>query len=445
MENIIWRKKVQAIIAAFVAYTIAVVADPVLETIGMLTGGDLLDIVGKVYDALTGEALLVYGEWYEVLRVYETLTGESSLDFFDLAEYLVQFVIIAGYFMLLGSLKEFSRIQTNEEDRASVMEVRKSYIFLLVAAIADFIPIIGGVLWLIFYIIAYAKLIGGFKRLSKSEQIPQIASDGFRGLKSCVIWILVGGIISIIPVVGDALNGLINIVVFFVMLHNWKKVRNNGPEVNEANLLITQNEEESAEAETKRLRTTYLWLSVYFVISFLLTCIDRILIHPLLSEFIANEAYDSYGLYSMIVFLVKKLIYLGMYLCLFSITSNSNGKFRLGCVLLICRSLLTILFEILISTGQFDYEVSEFYYANGQYLNWCVYLPLYVLGFIFMGLGLKANNAVKAMLFIYPMYSVLYYIIEIPFGVEAIVDIIYAVAIPLALFKGEKILALFKK
>lgn len=424
MENIIWRKKVQAIIAAFVAYTIAVVADSVLETIGMLTGGDLLDIVGKVY---------------------ETLTGESSLDFFDLAEYLVQFVIIAGYFMLLGSLKEFSRIQTNEKDRASVMKVRKSYIFLLVAAIADFIPIIGGVLWLIFYIIAYAKLIGGFKRLSKSEQIPQIASDGFRGLKSCVIWILVGGIISIIPVVGDALNGLINIVVFFVMLHNWKKIRNNGPEVNEANLLIAQNEEESAEAETKRLRTTYLWLSVYFVISFLLTCIDRILIHPLLSEFIANEAYDSYGLYSMVVFLVKMLIYLGIYICLFSITSNSNGKFRLGCVLLICRSLLIILFNILISTGQFDYEVSEFYYANGQYLNWCVYLPLHVLGFIFMGFGLKANNAVKTMLFIYPMFAVLSNIIEIPYGVEAIIDIIYAVAIPLALFKGEKILALFKK
>lgn len=418
MENIIWRKKVQAIIAAFVAYTIAVVADSVLETIGMLTAGDLIDIGWKLHHTLAGDI--------------------SSLDLFDMAEYLVQFVIIAGYFMLLGSLKEFSRIQTNEEDRASVMKVRKGYIFLLVAAIADFIPIIvGGVLWLIFYIIAYAKLIGGFKRLSKSEQIPQIASDGFRGLKSCVIWILVGGIISIIPVVGDALNGLINIVVFFVMLHNWKKVRNNGPEVNEANLLIAQNEEESAEAETKRLRTTYLWLSVYFVISFLLTCMR----HPLLSEFFANEAYDS----SMIVFLVKRLIYLGLFLCLFSITSSSNGKFRLGCVLLICRSLLIILFNILFFTGQFDYEAREFYHANVQYLNWCVYLPLHVLGFIFMGFGLKANNAVKAMLFIYPMFAVLSYIIEIPYGVEAIVDIIYAVAIPLALFKGEKILALFKK
>lgn len=423
MENIIWRKRVQAIIIAFVAYTIATVADSVLETIGMLTGGDLLDIIETVY---------------------ETFTGESSIGFFEMGEYLVQFVIIAGYFMLLGSLKEFSKIQPSEEDRTSVMKVRKGYIFLLVAAISDFIPIIGGILWLIFYIIAYAKLIGGFKSLGKSEQIPQIASAGFKGLKSCVIWILVGGIISIIPVVGDALNGLINIVVFFVMLSDWKKVRNNGPEAYETNLLIAQNEEESVETESKRLRTIYLVLSGYFVVEFIITFIDITLINPFLRELVANEAYDSYSL-SMTIFYVKRLIYLGLYVYLFFNATNSNGKFRLGCILLICRTLLIILVNVLISTEQIDYEVYEFYYANSQYFNYCIYLPLYILGFIFIGLGLKANNVVKAMLFMYAMIAILYNVIEIPIGVELIVDIIYAAVIPLALFKGEKIVALLKK
>lgn len=423
MENIIWRKRVQAIIIAFVAYTIATVADSVLETIGMLTGGDLLDIIETVY---------------------ETFTGESSIGFFEMGEYLVQFVIIAGYFMLLGSLKEFSKIQPSEEDRTSVMKVRKGYIFLLVAAISDYIPIIGGILWLIFYIIAYAKLIGGFKSLGKSEQIPQIASAGFKGLKSCVIWILVGGIISIIPVVGDALNGLINIVVFFVMLSDWTKVRNNGPEAYETNLLIAQNEEESVETESKRLRTIYLVLSGYFVVEFIVTFIDITLINPFLRELVANEAYDSYSL-SMTIFYVKRLIYLGLYVCLFFNATNSNGKFRLGCILLICRTLLIILVNVLISTEQIDYEVYEFYYANSQYFNYCIYLPLYILGFIFIGLGLKANNVVKAMLFMYAMIAILYNVIEIPIGVELIVDIIYAAVIPLALFKGEKIVALLKK
>lgn len=424
MENIIWRKRVQSIIIAFVAYTIATVADSVLETIGMLTGGDLLGIIETVY---------------------ETFTGESSIGFFEMGEYLVQFVIIAGYFMLLGSLKEFSKIQPSEEDRTSVMKVRKGYIFLLVAAILDFIPIIGGILWLIFYIIAYAKLIGGFKSLGKSEQIPQIASAGFKGLKSCVIWILVGGIISIIPVVGDALNGLINIVVFFVMLSDWKKVRNNGPEANETNLLIAQNEEESIETESKRLRTIYLVLSGYFVVEFIVTFIDITLINPFLSELAANEAYDSYSLYPMINFYVRRLIYLGLYVYLFFNATNANGKFRLGCILLICRTLLLTLVNVLFNAEQVDYEVCEFYYANSQYFNYCIYLPLYILGFIFIGLGLKANNVVKAMLFMYAMIAILYNVIEIPIGVELIVDIIYAAAIPLALFKGEKIVALLKK
>lgn len=207
MENIIWKKKTNIIITALVIYTVASIAGDILETVGdLISGGGLLWAIMSAF-------------------------SESSLSVFDVIEYLIQFLVIGGYLLLLSSLKDFSKLQKNDEDENSVMRVRWGYIFMVIAAFVGFIPLVGKFVALVFYILAYVRFIQGYKRLGMSDYIPDMAGQGFAVLKSCVVWILVGRVFSILPVIGVIIDTVINLVVFFVMLSKWRQIGDNGPEI----------------------------------------------------------------------------------------------------------------------------------------------------------------------------------------------------------------------
>lgn len=207
MKNVIWKKKTNAIIAALVVYTIASIAGDVLETVtDIIFGGGLLETIISAF-------------------------SESSLSMYDIIEYMIQILVVGGYLLLLSSLKDFSKLQTNDIDENSVRKVRLGYIFMVIAALIGIIPLVGKLIALVFYVLAYVRLIQGYKRLGKSDCIPEMASRGFVTLKRCVVWILVGRILSILPIIGVIIDVVINLIVFFVILSKWRQIGNNGPEI----------------------------------------------------------------------------------------------------------------------------------------------------------------------------------------------------------------------
>ena len=207
MKNVIWKKKTNVIIAALVVYTIASIAGDVLETVtDIIFGGGLLETIISAF-------------------------SESSLSMYDIIEYMIQILVVGGYLLLLNSLKDFSKLQTNDIDENSVRKVRLGYIFMVIAALIGIIPLVGKLIALVFYVLAYVKLIQGYKRLGKSDYIPEMASRGFVTLKRCVVWILVGRILSILPIIGVIIDVVINLIVFFVILSKWRQIGNNGPEI----------------------------------------------------------------------------------------------------------------------------------------------------------------------------------------------------------------------
>ena len=94
---------------------------------------------------------------------------------------------------------------------------------------ADFIPVIGGIAWLVLMIIGYVKLLSGFKALKTSATWTDDARSGAGLIYSSTIWLLVGAVISIIPFVGGFLNALITLVIFFTILRGWKKIQAGAP------------------------------------------------------------------------------------------------------------------------------------------------------------------------------------------------------------------------
>ena len=148
MQDSPWKRSVVALIAAFCIYTLCGIA------------ADIVEFVNNIKD---GVSLL------------SILSGEEEsmrLDLGDMAGYLLQALVIIGYLIFFSSLGQFARLQEAESDREQLLRVRTGYILLLLAAVADFIPVIGWIISLVLFIVGYVKLIGGYGRLKSQQPFP---------------------------------------------------------------------------------------------------------------------------------------------------------------------------------------------------------------------------------------------------------------------------------
>ncbi len=199
MENFEWRKCVSSITSAILLYTLTGI------------GADVLELAGYIKGAA------------EVLSSWDFSFAPDEM---DVAQYLCMALCVLGYFSFFSGLSKFSKLQRTTSDRDSVMKARSGYIFLLVAVVLDFIPVIGGLLGFIFVIIGYVKVLSGFRALRDSRSFPRGARGGASTIRSATIWLLIAGLIGCIPIVGNAIESLITLITFFVVLNGWGTIQN---------------------------------------------------------------------------------------------------------------------------------------------------------------------------------------------------------------------------
>ena len=174
-ENSSWSQYTGMIIKAIWIYTIA-------------------GIFGAIFGAI--DRLL------NPVSILAALSGEDMPgSTFGTLDTICQILVIAGYALFFLNIKKFVDIQRTDADRKAAKDIYTAYILLIVAIVADFIPVIGGIAWLVLMIIGYIKLLSGFKALKTSA----------------------------IPFVGGFLNALITLVIFFTILRGWKKIQTGGP------------------------------------------------------------------------------------------------------------------------------------------------------------------------------------------------------------------------
>ncbi len=206
MTNSIWSKTIGTLVGSIILYTLASIVGDICDLVDNLTS------VGDIMNMFSG--------------------GKSSgPSVAEILGYICSVLVIVGYCLFFRSIIQFTEIQTTPEDQENANRIRQSYILLIIAILVDLIPVVGRFIALIFLIISYVKQLKGYKGLSQSHTWTQKAKEGASSLHSAAIWTLVAAILGIIPVVGGAIEGIIDFILFFVILNAWKRIQYEEPAV----------------------------------------------------------------------------------------------------------------------------------------------------------------------------------------------------------------------
>lgn len=322
MENIYWKKTVGTLIGAIWLYTLA-------------------DIAGSINDAV--DAVLNPAGLMDMMQSLMEGGGSSfAPDMSDMLGWLFSLLSLAGYYLFFSSLTRFAQLQSNGQDCEHVYSVRKAYILMLIAVFVSFIPVLGGLAGFILMIVAYAKMLSGYRGLKQSPTFPEEARQGAATLYACTVWVLVGCILGAIPLVGDFIEGIITLVVFFVVLSAWRRIKNAAPELTaEENAAFSRNESSSSAAQ----KMTGNVLLVMFGIDVLVSLVYFVLN----SGLIAVEPYVIYvengtrsfnqGLLGLFSSLFSQLFML--VLCIYMLSNrrlllSACSKFGIGILILTC-------------------------------------------------------------------------------------------------------------
>jgi len=163
------------------------------------------------------------------------MNGDIGADIFmpdewDVAQWVMLVLEIIGYVMYLSGLKKFSTEQ-QQGDAESVMKVRSGAIWMLVGVIVGHIPVIGKFFKLIFVIIGFMDMLGGYKALKRSQTFP--ATTGAGTLHSALVLQLIGVLIGILPFMGFV-EVICDIIVFFMIISGWSAIKNANLKRNES-------------------------------------------------------------------------------------------------------------------------------------------------------------------------------------------------------------------
>lgn len=211
MENIYWKKTVGTLIGAIWLYTLADLAASIAGAVNELLNPS--GVMGMLKDLMDGGS------------------GAPSLSMGDIIEGMFSILVVIGYYLFFQSLTRFARLQRNSQDGEHVSTVRTAYILMVVALLADFIPMIGWLISFVLMVISYVKMLSGYRGLKKSFTFPVEAREGAVTLYSCTIWTLVGYVLGCIPLIGGVIEGIITLVVFFTILSAWGRIKNAAPEM----------------------------------------------------------------------------------------------------------------------------------------------------------------------------------------------------------------------
>ncbi len=150
-----------------------------------------------------------------------SLSG-GGFGIWNVLEILATVAVIYGYWLFIKSLDIFKQ-QVNPADAPRIGSIRTATILSIVAAIVACIPmlgLVGGILNLI----AWILLLIAYANLKSSVTFPEGARRGMSKLFTAMILGIIGWVIGLIPVIGDAIEVILEIVAFILVLLGWKNV-----------------------------------------------------------------------------------------------------------------------------------------------------------------------------------------------------------------------------
>ncbi len=231
MTNSTWYKTVDKLVGGILLYTLADIASSICDLV------DSASNVGDMMNMFSGRG---------------SMGGPSGA---EITGWICSVLVIVGYILFFRAIVKFSTVQTNKTDEENAVRIKQSYIFLILATLMDFIPVAGDFIALIFLIISYVKQLKGYKGLSQSKVWTSEARKGASTLHTVVVWTLIAAILGLIPLVGDAIEGIIRFILFFVVLSAWRRIQRNEP--NGENVILEDEEDNDDKHVSPRSSATY--------------------------------------------------------------------------------------------------------------------------------------------------------------------------------------------
>jgi hypothetical protein len=177
----------------------------------------------KVFNGIL--LFVLSGIVYNILSPIESLLGIAGggvADTLSIICYLLLVGIIAGYVLTLLGLSSFATI-LEDADGEAIRKVRLAFILVLIGTGLEFVSLLGFVCTVL-YIIAYIIMLLGYSALKKSPTFP--ATKAASTLFTAMILLLIGAILDFIPLIGDFLEGVLNIIAYIMMFLGWSKIKN---------------------------------------------------------------------------------------------------------------------------------------------------------------------------------------------------------------------------
>ncbi len=151
-------------------------------------------------------------------------TFDFSIGVLDVLVWVVGIGVICGYVIFLMGLGQWKPM-LKEGDAKAVGQIWLGVILGLAATVFDMIPWFGWFAGLI-YIASFILMLLGYNALKSSVTFPEPGKSGANKLFIAMILMLVGAVIGFIPIVGDFIEIVLDIVAFFMVLAGWKAIKN---------------------------------------------------------------------------------------------------------------------------------------------------------------------------------------------------------------------------
>lgn len=164
-----------------------------------------------------------FGDYLDLFEFFAGggVEGFASEVATDIALYLLT---IIAYITCMCGLGSFANVQETEWDASGVRKVRGGFVWSFVAAILACIPLVGWIFGFAFSVVAFFVSLGGYNRLKNSSTFPKMARLGAALLFAAMFVELLGDILGLLPFVGSLLQGLLYVVVIFMVMSGWKKI-----------------------------------------------------------------------------------------------------------------------------------------------------------------------------------------------------------------------------
>ena len=192
--------------------------------------GVLLYSVANVLYAIVNPIASVVNTASDVSSFVSTGDVSGGIGALDIFLYILLVGVLIGYYLFLKGLGDF-RPLLELADANAINQVRNGVILGLLGTVAVFIPYAGWIIAAILNIIGFIFMLLGYSALKSSATFPMLGRNGAGRLFIAMILVLVGAILSIIPLIGGFIAMVLSIVAFFLTLSGWASIKNSDPSV----------------------------------------------------------------------------------------------------------------------------------------------------------------------------------------------------------------------